>query len=141
MTGESDSFAPWLEGRRSRVQGTPITSVFARLAEHFTDHRDPEAIEHTVKDLIGQRVYGLALGYEDLNDHDCLRLDPLRAVLVGKAEPTGQDRCFARDEGEVLASSGTLNRLELAALDADASARCKKIIADCGGMAPGLILA
>ena len=43
----------------------------------FTDHRDPARVEHTVRDLLAQRVFGLALGYEDLNDHDELRLDPL----------------------------------------------------------------
>lgn len=49
-------------------------------------------IEHIVEELIAQRIYGLALGYEDLNDHDELRNDPLLAVLVGKKDPTGKDR-------------------------------------------------
>jgi hypothetical protein len=65
------------------------THVIARLARQFHDHRDPEAIEHTVKELLGQRVFAQALGYEDLNDHDRLRLDPLLAVLVGKADGCG----------------------------------------------------
>lgn len=106
------------------------TQIVARFAEQFVDHRNPEAIEHTVKDLVGQRVYALALGYEDLNDHDRLRLDPLPAILVGKEDPTGQDRRLARDKGRALASSSTLNRLELTPPDADADSRYKKIVAN-----------
>src|SRR5216684_3319270 len=68
------------------------TGVLAQLADCFTDHRDPEALEHTVPHLIAQRVYGIALGYEDLNDHDTLRFDPLLAALVGKDDPLGQSR-------------------------------------------------
>src|ERR1041384_2923447 len=63
-----------------------LTGTLRQLAACFTDHRDPDAIEHTVGQLVAQRVYGLALGYEDLNDHDALRLDPLLATLVGKAD-------------------------------------------------------
>ena len=110
------------------------TQILARLAEQFTDHRDPEAIEHSVAELIAQRVYALALGYEDLNDHDRLRLDPLLAVLVGKAGPSGADRLLARDRGKPLASSSTLNRLELTPPEADASARYKKNVADPAGI-------
>jgi len=62
------------------------TGILRQLAACFTDYRDPELIEHTAGELIAQQVFGLALGYEDLNDHDELRLDPLLAVLVGKAE-------------------------------------------------------
>ncbi|MBL1168818.1 MAG: IS1380 family transposase, partial [Candidatus Brocadia sp. AMX1] len=58
----------------------------------FTDYRDQGAIEHTVEELLSQRIYGIALGYEDLNDHDQLRIDPLLAVLCKKKDPTGQDR-------------------------------------------------
>jgi hypothetical protein len=53
-----------------------------------------------VLELVGQRVYALALGYEDLNDHDDLRHDPLLAVLAGKADPSGMDRQLARDRGD-----------------------------------------
>src|SRR5213594_1964070 len=52
------------------------TEIVRQFAGCFVDHRDPEAIEHPVYDLVAQRVYGLALGYEDLNDHDELRSDP-----------------------------------------------------------------
>src|SRR5271165_7203731 len=57
-----------------------------RFAACFRDARRPELIEHEVKTLIGQRVFGLALGYEDLNDHDELRHDPVMAILAGKLE-------------------------------------------------------
>jgi hypothetical protein len=65
------------------------TGVLRRFAACFDDHRDPDLIEHTVLELVSQRVYALALGYEDLNDHDELRHDPLLAVLAGKADSTG----------------------------------------------------
>ena len=89
------------------------TGVLRQFAACFTDHRHPRLIEHTVTELVSQRVYGLALGYEDLNDHDELRHDPLLAVLVGKPDPTGQDRVDPRDRGKALAGKSTLNRLEL----------------------------
>jgi hypothetical protein len=79
-------------------------------------------------------VFGVALGDEDLNDHERLRLDSLLAVLLGKSDPTGQDREAARDKGKPLASSSTLNRLELTPPDASAKARYKKIVADPAGM-------
>ena len=63
------------------------TGIIARFADCFQDHRDAERIEHRVEELVAQRVYGLALGYEDLNDHDELRRDPLLAVLAEKADP------------------------------------------------------
>ncbi len=66
-----------------------VTGIMGRFAACFTDHRDPDLIEHTVEELIAQRVYALPLGYEDLNDHDDLRHDPLLAVLVGKKDPLG----------------------------------------------------
>ena len=61
-----------------------------QFAACFTDYRNPDLIEHTVKELVAQRVYGLALGYEDLNDHEELRNDPLLAVLVEKEDPCSQ---------------------------------------------------
>jgi hypothetical protein len=106
--------------------------IISRLAGCFTDHRDPELIEHSVEDLIAQRVYGLALGYEDLNDHDQLRHDPLWGVLVGKQDPTGQDRARERDRGKSLAGKSTLNRLELSPVGANENSRYKKITADLG---------
>ena len=108
--------------------------ILRRFADCFTDHRDPELIEHSVVDLIAQRVYGMALGYEDLNDHDQLRHDPLLAVLVGKQDPTGRDRLRQRDHGKALAGKSTLNRLELSPPRADTNSRYKKITADLGQM-------
>src|SRR5918998_5646532 len=61
-----------------------VTGIIRQFAACFTDHRDPDLVEHPVPDLVAQRVYGLALGYEDLNDHDDLRRDPLLATVVGK---------------------------------------------------------
>jgi hypothetical protein len=87
--------------------------VIRRFAGCFRDGRHPGWIEHTVEELVGQRVYGLALGYEDLNDHDALRRDHLLAVMVDKPDPTGMDRRLERDKGNALAGKSTLNRLEL----------------------------
>jgi hypothetical protein len=101
-----------------------------RLAACFRDYRQADRIEHTVQQLIAQRVYGLALGYEDLNDHDQLRADPMIAVLTGKPEPKGTDRRREQDAGKAGAGKSTLNRLELTPPDADAEARYKKIVCD-----------
>ena len=104
-----------------------ITGTLGKFAACFTDHRNPDLIEHTVSELVAQRVYGLCLGYEDLNDHDQLRHDPLLAVLVGKQDPTGDNRARKRDKGKALAGKSTLNRLELTPVRADADSRYKKI--------------
>jgi hypothetical protein len=77
-----------------------------RFAGCFTDGRCPALIEHEVATLVGQRVFGLALGYEDLNDHDHLRHDPLLAVLAGKLTAR-------RSDCAPVAGKSTLNRLEL----------------------------
>lgn len=105
----------------------------SRFAACFTDHRDPELIEHPVVDLLKQRVFGLCLGYEDLIDHDTLRHDALLAVIVGKPDPTGQTRS-RRDQGKSLAGKSTLNRLELTPVGADADSRYKKITANLHGI-------
>ena len=104
------------------------TNILDRFAKCFIDHRDQERIEHTVQELISQRVYGLALGYEDLNDHDDLSRDKLLAVMVGKADPTGSYRELKRDRDKPLAGKSTLNRLELTPEDADSRSRYKKIV-------------
>lgn len=90
------------------------TALTERLAACFVDSRDPTRIEHSVLDLVRQRLFALALGYEDLNDHDALRCDPLLAEVVGKREPTGAGRVRAADRGRPLAGKSTLNRLEWA---------------------------
>src|SRR5713226_7923426 len=99
-----------------------------RLAACFIDHRRSDKIEHRVEELVAQRIYGLALGYEDLNDHDQLRADPLMGVLIGKPEPKGTDRRRQQDRGKAGAGKSTLNRLELTPEKADARARYKKIV-------------
>ncbi len=104
------------------------TGIVRRFAGCFSDHRNPELIEHTVEQLVAQRTFGLALGYEDLIDHDDLRHDPLLAVLVGKPDPTGQQRLRQRDQGKPLAGKSTLNRLELTPADATKDSRYKKIV-------------
>ena len=102
--------------------------ILKQFSNCFIDYRDQDEIEHTLKELISQRVYGIALGYEDLNDHDKLRADPLLAVLCGKADPSGQDRRCERDKGKALAGKSTLNRLELTPPDATEKSRYKKIV-------------
>ena len=104
--------------------------LLPRLAGCFSDYRNPNSVEHSVGALVSQRVYGLALGYEDLNDHDALRADSLLALLVGKRDLTGEARGRSRDRGYPLAGPSTLNRLELGTPDAAAADRYKKIAAD-----------
>ena len=111
-------------------QTEQATGIIAQFAACFTDHRDPDLIEHTVEELIAQRIYALALGYEDLNDHDELRNDPLLAVLVGKKDPAGKERIRKRDRGKPLAGKSTLNRLELTPVRANKHSRYKKITAN-----------
>jgi Transposase DDE domain group 1 len=105
-----------------------LTGVIRQFAACFTDHRNPSLIEHTLGELVAQRVYGLALGYEDLIDHDDLRCDPLLATIVGKNDPTGKTRQRRRDRGKALAGKSTLNRLELTPVGADEDSRYKKIV-------------
>ena len=102
--------------------------LFDRFAACFTDYRNPDLIDHKVRELIAQRVLGLCCGYEDLNDHDSIRDDTLLAAVVGKRDPTGNDRERERDKGHPLASKPTLNRLELTPSSSSASARYKKIV-------------
>ena len=73
--------------------------LLEKFSNCFTDYRDQNLIEHSVLELISQRVYGIALGYEDINDHETLKKDPLLATIVGKVDPTGQDRRNERDKG------------------------------------------
>jgi len=119
---------PPVEGRRveASFDGGAITSdagalllgqtdrairLTERFAACFTDARTPELVEHAVETLVMQRVVGIALGYEDLNDHDDLRRDPVLAVLAGKLQ-AGRSDC------EPLAGKSTLNRLELSRQEA-----------------------
>jgi Transposase DDE domain group 1 len=92
----SDGGAPLLRQADRKIK------LLGRLAGCFSDRRDPKLIEHTLSQMLSQRIYGLALGYEDLNDHEQLRSDPLMGLLSGK-----------RERDEPLAGKSTLNRLEL----------------------------
>ncbi|HKV99251.1 MAG TPA: IS1380 family transposase [Vicinamibacterales bacterium] len=95
------------------------TGVLRQFAACFHDYRDPARTTHSVARLVRQRVYALALGYEDLNDHDALRHDPLFAVLAE-----------ADDLGAPLAGKSTLNRLELSGATIAEAERYKKIAVD-----------
>ena len=90
--------------------------LLKRLAACFTDTRQPERIEHGLHEMLAQRIYGLALGYEDLNDHEQLRDDPLLGLRAGK-----------RDVEEPLAGKSTLNRLELTPTGSPLGERYHKI--------------
>jgi len=101
-----------------------------RLAACFKDHRNPDRIEHRIEEMLAQRVFGLACGYEDLNDHDVLRDDALFALAAGQKDLRGERRARKRDRGHALCGKSTLNRLELTPASADASARYKKVVYD-----------
>src|SRR5438270_9521526 len=125
-------FAP-VDGRRvvAAFDGGAITSdagalllgetdrairLTERFAACFIDARVPELVEHEISTMVLQRVVGIALGYEDLNDHDELRHDPVMAVLAGKLEAN-------RSACAPLAGKSTLNRLELSQPDPTRYAR------------------
>ncbi len=88
-------------------------NLLPRLAECFLDGRNQNLVEHSVREMLAQRIYGLALGYEDLNDHEQLRKDPVFSILAGREELA-----------EPLAGKSTLNRMGLGAGTKD---RYKKI--------------
>ena len=94
-------------------------NLLPRLAECFLDRRSPLLVKHSVAQMMAQRVYGLALGYEDLNDHEQLRQDPLLDVLAGKPEMD-----------QPLAGKSTLNRLELPIIDAAHCSGCQPCARD-----------
>jgi hypothetical protein len=104
------------------------TSILQRFAGCSTDYRDERRIEHSIFSLVSQRVIGLALGYEDHNDHDHLAKDQMPAIAVGKTGPTGMDRKSEQDKGKPPAGKSTLNRLKLTPVDATAKSPYKKIV-------------
>ena len=108
--------------------------MLERFADCFDDHRAAEWVEHSVEDLLRQRVFGLALGYEDLNDHDELRRDALLATCVGKSDPTGESRSRERDRGSALAGKSTLNRLEWGLAERAAEDRYHRVAVDTGAV-------
>ena len=95
MTSDAGALLLWETDQRMKL--------LPRFSQCFLDGRNPALVEHSVEQMLAQRIYGLALGYEDLNDHEQLRHDPLLGVLAGKAEP-GTDP---------LAGKSTLSRMEL----------------------------
>lgn len=101
--------------RRARIVG--------RFAGCFQDHRDPTRVEHSISELVMQRVLALCLGYEDLTDHDSLRSDPLLSTLAGK-----------RDPAALLAGKSTLSRLELSTADSAAAHRYKRVSLETAGV-------
>ena len=101
--------------------------VCRMLAGCFDDQRDARWVDHSVQHLLAQRLYALALGYEDLNDHSRLRYDPLLAVACEKTDPLGGDRTLPQFRDAALAGPSTLNRLELSN---HKSSRCHKLSHD-----------
>jgi hypothetical protein len=97
----SDGGAPLLREVNRQI------NLLGRLASCFTDDRAQDRVKHLLPEMLAQRIYALALGYEDLNDHEQLRADPLLGLLAGK-----------RDLDQLLAGKSTLNRLELTARSA-----------------------
>ncbi len=79
--------------------------ITSRFAECFRDYRDLSYVNHSVHKLLAQRVYGIVLGYEDVNDHDKLRYDPALAIALGKLN-------FIESNQKTLAGKSTINRLE-----------------------------
>ncbi len=98
----------------------PAGSLVSKLTKCFEDRRNPDCVEHFLGPMLSQRITGLALGYEDLNDHEQLRTDPAQVLLAGKPGLGG-------DEPVALAGKSTLNRMELGAAGGDE--RYKKIVA------------
>jgi hypothetical protein len=104
--------------------------IIDRFTECFTDYRKQEAIEHPLRQLVAQRVFGISLGYEDLNDHEQLRYDPAIAALCGRVDVEGRDREREEDKGKALAGKSTLDRFEGGGKDVGPMSRYKKIIYD-----------
>ena len=76
--------------------------ILGRMAECFSDYRDPARVEHSLKRLLEQRIFGLCLGFEDLNDHDRLRDDPILCLAVGCGDIEEVERVCNRDKGHAL---------------------------------------
>ena len=109
-----------------------VVGLSARIAACFDDYRDPTRTEHSLEALVRQRVFGLALGYEDLNDHDEIRRDSMLALACGRGDLTGEERARARDRAFPLAGSSTLNRMELGCPDTAAARHPQHRGADLG---------
>lgn len=106
------------------------SGIIDRFADCFIDRREPGYAEHPLRQLIAQRVYGLCLGYEDLNDHEQLRYDPLFAAVCGQPDVTGASRRHEADVGKALAGKATLQRLESAPGESSKLGRYHRIFHD-----------
>ena len=106
---------------RQADQNLGLTLALARC---FVDRRDARYVDHALVELLAQRIYAQSLGWEDVNDHQRLRLDPLLAVACGKEDPLGLDRLHPADRGIALAAPSTLHRLELSN---NKQSRCHKL--------------
>ena len=93
----------------------------------FVDYRNQKYVEHPLGDLLSQRIFGICLGYEDINDHDELRKDPLFATICNKEDPEGENRENKKDRGIPLASRSTLNRIEYTEDGLEEPTRYRKI--------------
>ena len=100
--------------------------IIYQFAKCFKDNRNQNLVEHSLNSMLTQRIFGLILGYEDLNDHDQLRSDPLFAAAVGKTDIHGKNRINPEDQGKALAGKSTLNRFELSASKEESDDRYKK---------------
>ncbi len=132
--GRREIVAAFDGGQISSDGGLPLLQevdrrrrIVERFAACFEDAREPSQVEHSVEELLRQRLYGLALGYEDLNDHEQLRSDALLAAVVGKRDPTGRQRARERDQGKPLAGKSTLNRLEWGVAEEAAEDRYRRM--------------
>ena len=115
-------------------QADALLNLTPRLAACFEDHRSQRRVEHPVRQLVAQRLFGLLLGYEDVNDHDQLRADSVLALAVGRSDLTGEERIRERDRGIPLAGSSTVNRFELGVPGEAETHRYKKVAAIPGAM-------
>jgi hypothetical protein len=109
-------------------------AILDRFSKGFVDRRHPGYVEHAVRQLVAQRVYGLCLGYEDLNDHEQLRYDPLFATLCGQPDVQGNCRRHEADEGKVLGGKSTLQRLESTPGEKEGLGRYHRISHDPGAI-------
>ena len=103
-------------------------AIIEQFAHCLEDHRDPRRVEHGVRELVAQRFFGIALGYEDLNDHDDLRFDLLLATAVGNGDPKGSRRRRDRDCDAGLADKSTPNRIELSWPQVAVTDRYRRIV-------------
>ena len=114
-----------MQRRLSRREG-----YFKKLSSCFCDYRRADLIEHQLEVLLAQRILGICLGYEDLDDHEELRKYPLLSLVCGEADIDGKRRRQEVAKGVPLAGKSTLNRLELTPEDATSLSRYKKIVYD-----------